>query len=136
MAILKECLLVQGKNIFIVSPIPRLEAATKGSIPNACALHLCWVQWALAQNSSDIKFGYDPTFGTQYFLQYQQAILLTPHIFPIYKYNGMFYENRWVFTACELALSKNILRLVLECMECFKMATSRRTNTKTLGVWI
>ncbi|XP_068094799.1 uncharacterized protein [Hyperolius riggenbachi] len=47
-----------GKDIFIFSSIPELQAATKASVGGAKALHVRWVQWANSLNNEKLHFVY------------------------------------------------------------------------------
>ncbi|KAJ1189734.1 hypothetical protein NDU88_006476 [Pleurodeles waltl] len=93
MAVIKERPLAQGKRIIVVSPVPALEAVTKGSVPNAKALHLRWIQWATSLTATDDDYVFDPRLQTQEFLQYEQEYPAPLNILPLDSYNTIIYTD-------------------------------------------
>ncbi|KAJ1185639.1 hypothetical protein NDU88_002429 [Pleurodeles waltl] len=93
MAVIKERPLSQGKRIIVVSPVPALEAVTKASVPNAKALHPCWIQWATSLTATDVDYIFDPRLQTQEFLQYEQEYPAPLNILPLDSYDAIIYTD-------------------------------------------
>ncbi|KAJ1142620.1 hypothetical protein NDU88_008933 [Pleurodeles waltl] len=93
MAVIKERPLAQGKRIIVVSPIPALEAVTKASVPNAKALHPCWIQWATSLTATDVDYIFDPKLQTQEFLQYELEYPVPAYALPIEQYHRVMYTD-------------------------------------------
>ncbi|KAJ1183121.1 hypothetical protein NDU88_008292 [Pleurodeles waltl] len=93
MAVIKERPLAQGNRIIVVSPVPALEAVTKAGVPNAEALHPCWIQWATSLTATDVDYVFDPRLQTQEFLQYEQEYPAPLHILPLDSYNTIIYTD-------------------------------------------